>query len=151
MRIRAVAGGEFVSFRSGAFIEALVSYAHCAIPAGRQSPTHFAVAHVLREVGNDVVIHLEMLHLSPRVPVTRAPLDVQPIASGGQAARLGFSRKEKRILAIQVGTVIGGAAHTKALANGVADASGPVAILVAFKNSAPIGGRRIYELCARIE
>src|ERR1019366_5107411 len=134
MRIRAVAGGEFVGLSSGARTEALVSYADRAIPAGCQSPPHLAVSHVLRERRNHAVIHLKTLQLSPGVPVSRTPFDVQAIAASRQVARVDFSGKEIRILAVQVRTVVSGAADAKALANGIAEPTGPVAVLVSLKD-----------------
>src|SRR5580765_8396717 len=134
MRVRPEPGGEFVGLRSRDHAETLISQSGGRIPARSQRPPHFDISHVLREIGNHAVIHLKMLQLSPSVPVSRAPLDIQPVAAGRQIARLSFSRKEERILAIQIRTVVSRPANAQALANGIAEPSSPVAILVALKN-----------------
>src|SRR5215831_6764158 len=116
-----------------------------------QYPADFRVARVIT-VGRDyVVCHLEFLPLAIHVRMALAPFSVQADCGSGQVFRVKLAREEKHVIAAQIRTVIGRSSYSKALLNRVADATGPIPVLVRIENAAPVCRRRVSELSAEIK
>ena len=94
----------------------------------------------LAEGRNPAVGHLESLPFAVDVPRAAAPLRIEAEGGRRQIARISFTGKIERVIAMQIGAAISGDPDAQALPDRVSGAAGPVSVLVVIEDAAAVGG-----------